>query len=258
MNLKEFKELLKENKIGLAEGIEETKILPLASICKKATTQATIDLLHSHNYDLSALSITSFRLLTINEKELEALKPVLAEIDALNLQEVFQNNLNIVSLKREVIARIKNCLNNNIPFIYPDSNTLIPQMYNEQSYNDYIAQAKVSEVADTPSTPVYPNNEPTLDEEDTTVRTEVLTTLLEIKEQNKEDFTFNFLITNIIANLDNVIISDNKAYRTKGTRHLIKNALQGVSLTEEMQEQVNNQLLVAFPEVSLNAERSAA
>ena len=90
----------------------------------------------------------------------------------------------------------------------------------------------------------------TLDEEDNMVRSDILKTLLEVKEENKDDFTFGFLITSIIANLDNVIASDNKEYRITGNKHIIERALEGISLTPDMQSEIDNKILSAFPDVN--------
>ena len=72
--------------------------------------------------------------------------------------------------------------------------------------------------------------------------------------ENNDDPTLTFVISSIIANLDGVILSDNKAYRTMGVRHLIENALQGISLDPVMQSVVDTKILVNFP-LEPNMER---
>lgn len=247
--------------VKFAEGIDEAKLYPVLSIMNLEMAKEIIGMFLNRGYDLSAIHLATCRLFTLNKKELNVLKENLDKIDALNLKDVFNNNLNIVSFNSSVIARVEFCLNNGIPFVYEESKILISELYNEELFAEYTAsRQKVSEVATqdevkSEESTVTRANKIELTEEDNIVRSELIKTLLEIKEENRDNFTFGFLITSIIANLDLAIANDNGAYKTVGTKHLIDRALEGIALTPEMQADIKEKIFPAFQNETI--ERSA-
>lgn len=260
---------LKDLGVTIREGIDEIKLYPVLSIINKDDAKTIIDILHSHGYDLNNVHLTSLRLLSLNKKEINSLKENLDRIDSLNLREIFNSNLNASSLRSSVISRVEFCQKNGIPFAYEESNIIISEIYSEETFNTYTTkymEAKKSmpenvntmapENTKTSSNEITRSDEIVLDEEDNAVRSDIIKTLLEIKEENKDNFTFGFLVTSIIANLDISIANDNKGYRTLGAKHLIERALEGIELTPEMQNDVTEKILVAFNN-EMEIERSA-
>ena len=87
------------------------------------------DLLESHGYTINALPGEFIKVFTMNANEIAELEQVLNEIDALNLKDVFQNNLRVVCFKKVFLDRLKVFLTNNLAFLNED-NTFISELYN--------------------------------------------------------------------------------------------------------------------------------
>ena len=244
-----YSEILKLG-VGLNKDVAPEKVYPLCSLVKGEDAKEVVKILKEFGYDLSSFNIANLRLLTLNKKDMKALLEVLTKIEELKLHDIFSYNLNVRSLNSSVLARVEVCLKNNIPFVHRESNDLISEIYNEEAFMEYTNGRIKSQDEAVEASPVEVKENMTLDEEDNMVRSDILKTLLEVKEENKDDFTFGFLITSIIANLDNVIASDNKEYRITGNKHIIERALEGISLTPDMQSEIDNKILSAFPDVN--------
>lgn len=237
-------------KVGLNEGVDLIKFLANR---KAVQAQDIKNLFGQHGYNIQVVPGSFLKTFTMDAKEIHELSLVLEEIDTLeeqkgiNLKQVFEANLSIQIFKRVFLERIKKCLNMGIPFINSD-NSFVRALYDSSDFEDFVATMPTPEKTQASEVP------DTLDEEDSAVKYDILRELGKINENN-DDGTLTFVVSSIIANLDNVIKNDNKNYRTLGTRHLIEGALQGISLDPVMQSIVDTQILENFPDQSLNVER---
>ncbi len=227
-------------KLILDEGVDVAKFLANRGAPQAAEVKKIFD---AHDYNLQVVPGSFLKIFTLDAKEIHELSLVLEEIDTLGLKEIFEANLNVQVFKRVFLERVKKCLDEGIPFVNSD-HTFVRSLYNSNDFASFIStmpsQEKNVEAAN-------------LDEEDNMVKAEIIKELGMINESN-DDPTLTFVISSIIANLDGVILSDNKAYRTMGVRHLIENALQGISLDPVMQSVVDTKILVNFP-LEPNMER---
>ncbi len=238
--------------INLAPDVDPNKFLAL----RNYTTNAGVilDLFKNRDYNLESVPGSFLRILTMNEKELSDLPNILDEIDKLGLKEIFNANLECRSFKASFLERVKTALDKGIPFVNPDNTFISEIKYAEEfkNFNNNFTPNENSTVNN--ENIVEPIEVKSLDAEDLKVKTDIISRLGEINSLNS-DSTLTFIISSIIANLDSVLGSDNKAYRTLGERHLIENALQGVALTPEMQNMISNTILEAFPDNELNIGR---
>lgn len=256
--------------IGLQQDVENSRFLVDRVLA--GTPSEVKELFVSHGYNLNAVNGSFLKMFTVNARELKAVSDVLVEIDAMGLQEVFNANLDYIVFTKGFLDRVKYCIQNNIPFLSND-NVFVSFLRYKTTFEAYVAnlasnvgrnstasnQAVVSsasqEVVVTPMELIQEQTqeqvnpqELVLDTEDLMVREELLRALIKLREECN-DGTLKFIITSIIANLDSVIALDRKAYKTRGTRHLILNALSGVSIVPDMQEDINS-ILGMFPEIS--------
>lgn len=273
---------LKKFGIKPRNGIDISKALPAISIADEDHVKRVIDLFEKHGYDIHEIPLSFYRMFTKKDKgnvnELEELEAVLTVIDEMDFQisedvslkTLFQTDLRYGCFTPEFIARLKFCIANNINYAYED-NTFIGALFEADVFAAYTVQTPVEElqkatelkendyipfVRDNIAEQESKNVEPmTLtDPEDLNVRTEIIYTLTKAMGDNQNDHTFDFLVTNIIANLNDVIAMDNKEYRVLGTRHLVENALQGVNITPELQDELDDKILKAFSDFRENKE----
>jgi len=274
MELKKFMAL----GIKPREGIEVTKCLPNVTIAKDEEIKQVIELFEKYGYDIHTVPLSFYKMFTKSGREIKELEEVLTIIEEMDFQisedvslkSIFQSDLRYSCFTPSFIARLKFCIANNIEFIYED-NTFIGPLFEADVFASYTVQTPVEElkkVADLAESDYAPfakdnavtqensNTEPMslVDEEDLSIRTEIIYTLTKTMEANQNDTTLNFLITNILANLNDVIAMDNKEYRVLGTRHLVENALQGVNITPELQSELDEKVLKAFSDFSENKE----
>lgn len=262
--------------IGLREDVENSRFLADRALADREVTVSSSEvkeLFLSYGYNLNAVNGSFLKIFTVNAKELKNITDVLGEIKELGLQEVFNANLDFVVFTRGFLDRVKYCVNNGLPFLNAD-NTFASFLRYKTTFESYVANLASSvdmsnsvatnqvvensisqEVMVTPMELIQEQTqeqvnpqELVLDTEDLMVREELLRTLIKLREECN-DGTLKFIITSIIANLDSVIALDKKAYKTVGTRHLIYNALSGVAITPDMQEDINS-ILMMFPEIS--------
>lgn len=250
--------------IELAEDVENSRFLAVREI---ATAPGQVkELFESYGYNVKKVPGSFLKMFTVNAKELKKVSDVLEEIEAKGLKEIFNVNLDYIVFTKEFFDRVKYCMDNQIPFLSED-NRFVSFLRYKTVFDNYVANltsnVQISNamvgradeaVVVTPMEQIQEEvqeqvstQELVLDTEDLMVREELLRTLIKLREECN-DGTLKFIITSIIANLDSVIAVDNKLYKTKGTRHLIKNAIYGVSITPDMQEDINS-ILNMFPEI---------
>lgn len=252
--------------IELADDVENSRFLAVREI---ASVPGQVKELFEHfGYNVKKVPGSFLKMFTVNAKELKKVSDVLEEIEAKGLKEIFNVNLDYIVFTREFFDRVKYCMDNQIPFLSEDNRFVAflryktvfdnyvanlassVQMNNnamvDNSANDSVVVTPMEQIQEVTQEQVS-TQELVLDTEDLMVREELLRTLIKLREECN-DGTIKFIITSIIANLDSVIALDNKLYKTKGTRHLIKNAIYGVSITPDMQEDINS-ILNMFPEI---------
>ena len=239
--------------ITLAPDVDPNKFLANKNMTPNAGK--VMDLFLNRGYEMSAIPGSFIKMLSASEKELSELPNILDEIDKLNLKEIFNANLEVRSFTPSFLNRVKEAMEKGIPFVNPD-NTFIKEIKTAEDFKSFTVEAKEAPnngVVDNPSI-VEPHEVKQLDVEDLNVKSNIISRLGEINSLNS-DSTLTFIISSIIANLDSVLSNDNKAYRILGERHIVESALQGVALTPEMQNMINNTILAAFPENNMNMER---
>ena len=224
-------------KITLEEGIAPEKFLANRAVAKNPEQIKSLFL--EHGYDISNVPGEFIKTLSFDDKEAYELSEVLDEIDALGLKDVFNANLRPASFRRSFLERVKYCLDNHIPFLNSD-NTFIATLR-----NDDLAPAVEQNIEPIVSAPA-PEDASSLDAEDLEVKSSIIKTLSEINEKASEPM-LTFIISSIISNLDMAINKSAKEYRTLGLRSIITNALVGVTLTPEMQDLIDHEILSAFP-----------
>lgn len=260
--------------IGLREDVENSRFLADRALADREVTVSSSEvkeLFLNHGYDLDAVDGSFLKMFTVNAKELKGIKDSLVEIERMGLQEIFNKNLDYIVFTSGFVSRVDYCLKNQIPFLSEDNRfvsflrykttfdmyvaNLTNSMSNTVASNQVVENSISQEVMVTPMDLIQEQTqeqvspqELVLDTEDLMVREELLRTLIKLREECN-DGTLKFIITSIIANLDSVIALDKKAYKTVGTRHLIYNALSGVVITPDMQEDINS-ILGMFPEMS--------
>ena len=234
------------------EGVDLSKYLTSIHIAKEEQVLKLKKTFEEHGYNINKIPGEFVKIFTSNEKELVEIDNVIKEVERLGLKEIFNANLKPATFTLTMLERVKYCLNNNIPFVNSD-NTFTDAMWNKESFGEHTAKTPLNEVS-TKSLEEAPNfnevNIPTvLDEEDLSVKNEIIKTLTEINRNNPGDGTLTFIISSMITNLDSVIANDKKNYRIMGTKHLVEDALQGMMLTPEIEDIINQKVLVAFNNV---------
>jgi len=263
------------------EGVILTKYLVDISLASEEKVNEIIGMFKSHEYDLSEVPGSFYKVFTKTGKEINELEEVLTNIDAMNIQisedadlkAVFQADLRFAIFTPGFIARIKFCMDNDLPYLYED-NTFISELFSKKTFAFYSSKIPIDEIKTvtelTPTVEVPVNVAPasvepvsmqtatittdTIDFEDLSVKNEIVSNLTKIMEANGNNPTLNFLIGNIIDNLSGVIASNNKAYRTEGTRSLVEGALQGINITPDLKQELDEKVLKAFPDFRQNKE----
>lgn len=231
------------------EGVALTKYLVAIHIAKEENVLRLKKIFDEHGYDLNKIPGEFVKIFTMNEKEIAEVEGVLKEVERLGLKEIFNANLRPATFKLGMLEKVKYCLNNNIPFVNAD-NTFVSNLRDNEAFAAYTASTPLEEVSSSTleETPKFEEtNIPTvLDEEDLSVKSDIIKTLTDINRNNPGDGTLTFIISSMITNLDSVIARDNKNYRLLGTKHIVEDALQGMMLTPEIEEIINSKVLVAF------------
>ena len=238
----------------LDEGVNPNKFLALRAIAVKPKDIKMMFL--ENGYDLALVSGEFLKIGTFNDKEIGELQEVLKEIEELGLKAIFNLNLRVQVFKRTFLERVKYCVHNNIQYLNED-NTFKSQLNSAEEFAKFTASMPKIEESK-PAVAEEKQDASKLDDEDNTVKYNILKTLTEIN-QNAIDPSITFIISTIMTNLDEVILKDNKNYRVMGTRHLIEDALQGVNLDSELEYLINKEILTSFPDSKeLNNERGMA
>ena len=235
----------------LDEGVNPNKFLALRAVSTRPKDIKVIFL--EQGYDLKVVPGEFLKVFAFNDKEIDELTGVLKEIEELGLKAIFNLNLRVQTFKRTFLERVKYCIHNNVTYLNED-NTFRPELNNAEAFAEYTAKATPLEEVKTVQE-VEELEKGKLDEEDNAIKYSILKTLTEIN-QNATDSSITFIISTIMANLDDVIAKDNKNYRVMGTKHLIENALQGVNLDDELEYLINKEILTSFPgSKEVNSER---
>lgn len=237
------------------------------------------DLLESHGYTINALPGEFIKVFTMNANEIAELEQVLNEIDALNLKDVFQNNLRVVCFKKVFLDRLKVFLTNNLAFLNEDNtfiselynisfasriqfcidngfifmngNKFIKELYDAEDFGSYTAGKPLQEIrsAEEVREPVAMNAEDLqakMDPEDRQVYNQIIESLNYLVLQNTTNEYLPTVVRNITDKVKEAILR--KEYRFLPLRDVIDGVMfDGIDVTPEM-ENIRELVLSAFPE----------
>ena len=215
----------------------------------------------------------------MNANEIAELEQVLNEIDALNLKDVFQNNLRVVCFKKVFLDRLKVFLTNNLAFLNEDNtfiselynisfasriqfcidngfifmngNKFIKELYDAEDFGSYTAGKPLQEIrsAEEVREPVAMNAEDLqakMDPEDRQVYNQIIESLNYLVLQNTTNEYLPIVVRNITDKVKEAILR--KEYRFLPLRDVIDGVMfDGIDVTPEM-ENIRELVLSAFPE----------
>ncbi len=235
--------------INTKEGVNNNYFLGARALATIASDAK--ETFETHGYNLNDVPGDFLKMFTVNARELSFIKNSLILIDEMGLKDIFQANLSYIVFTKEFVERVKNCHDNNQPFLNPD-NTFASFLYPGQKSETQVlpnSTPEVSEPAPSPS-PTSPNN---FDVEDESIKRELVNILEEYKK-TCDDGMLKYIIDNIIETIPEVVASDNKEYHTKGIHHLIENAILNCPIA--VPDNNASEILALFPEE--NIERGLA
>ena len=185
-----------------------------------------------------------------NEPELTVreIEKSLEKIKELGLEDIFKNNLSIVTLRSSFIARVEWCVNNNLPFVDQENNFL-PALNTKETFAQYSTQVPLKEVKTVSEAEAMEG----MDAEDRQTYNEIVESLNYLILQNPT----NEYLPKIVANITKNIIGSlkRKEYHFLPLTDIVHSVMfEGMgNITPEMQE-LTDLILNALPEERTNEE----
>lgn len=241
-------------KVKFKEGIDKYKFI---ADLQGPNADEVYELLGKFGYGME-FDGRSVKILTVptkavyfhdNEPELTVseIEQSLKKIQELGLEDVFKNNMSLVSLRASFVARVEWCVNNNLPFMDQEKNFL-PELYTKQAFADYSTKVPLKEVKTVSETETMEG----MDAEERQVYNQVVENLNYLILQNPT----NEYLPKVVANITKNIIGSlkRKEYRFLPLADIVHSVMfEGIDVTPEMQE-LTDLILSAFPEERMNEE----
>ena len=241
-------------KVTFKEGIDKYKFI---ADLQGPNADAVYELLKKFGYTME-FDGRSAKILTVptksvyfhdNEPELTVseIENSLEKIHELGLEEVFKNNMSLVTLKSSFIARVEWCVNNNLPFM-DQERKFLSALNTKKTFADYSTQVPLKEVKTVSETEAMEE----MDVEDRQVYNQVVENLNYLILQNPT----NEYLPKIVGNITKKIVGSlkRKEYRFLPLNDIVHSVMfDGIEVTPEMRE-LTDLILSAFPEEKTNEE----
>ncbi len=237
----ELQKFLKTTGLKLANGDTIYSFITTISLIPEENVNKVMEILQKNQFVLETVPCSFLKVFCKDGRELEDMNNALAEINALNLKDLFMSDIKAAHFTMAYVSRVKEALSLGLAITNQDGR-LVSQLNNQETFEAYKNQRPVQSQSSS-----LENKEDNfyLDMEDLQVKDTMMRTLSELK-MNETDGTLGFIINHIENNLDMVIKNDNKRYLVEGFTHLIDNALDGLKLTMDMQNILNMKVYPAF------------
>ena len=246
--IKEFGRKVRPNENVTYDAISALCVAP------KESADAVYDIFVRHGYHIDTVPSEFFKIFSMNDRERAELDTiVLPKIEELGLKEVFQANLRPATFKRDFVARVEFCKNNDFPF-YNEENIFNEALYWTDAFAEYTAHKPVEMIKTAQELDPNIHKESkkieqelaSLDEEDRQVYNEIVTNLNYLILKNPTIEYLPMLVNNITKNIIPSLVR--KEYRFLPLSDIVTSVMfDGVDVTPEM-EGAHDLVLSAFPE----------
>ena len=135
----------------LDEGVDKYKFVANEKL--QVNSSAVAEVFANFGYDVNTVPGGFVKALTINAKELEEVKSVLAEIESMGLKTVFEVNMRLACFKRSFVERLKKYQKAGAPYLNSD-NTFVSTLFSTEDPDKYLTSNVASEPTDTAPTNV--------------------------------------------------------------------------------------------------------
>lgn len=241
----------------LDDGVDKYKFVANARL--QIDASAVAELFTSFGYDVNTIPGGFVKSLTLNAKELEEVKEVLGEIEAMGLKQVFEANMRLACFKRSFLKRLEKYKNAGVPYLNSD-NTFVSTLFSTEDPDKYLIKANENSQMSVPDNTITINSGDEkdnslgiMDEFDRGLFNEISKNLNYMILANPTNGVIVNIVQSILGKLSEAILR--KEYQFLGVSGMISNIMEGLGV--DLGSTEAQTILSAIPEAEVGRGRAA-